>query len=449
MRAAVYLRQSRDDSGEGQGIGRQREDCERLAQQRGWDIVEVLPENDTSAEKTGRPMFARLMQMIRDREVEAVIAWSLDRLTRNRRDTVTLVEAGQATGATIALCRGSDMDMSTPAGRLAADILASVARHEIEQKSDRQKRRNKQAADAGKPPQRRAFGYTDNGMELVADEAKAVQDLYSKVLAGMTLVAATRLLNDQGFRTTRGGEWKRSNVRWLLLNPRYAGVRVYDQVEMPGTWPAIIDQDTHQAMKSMLSDPKRKKNQGTARRWLGAGLYLCGRCGDDPSDVRVNYRDDGNRIYRCRASAHLSRLADPVDEFVTEVVTQRLRRPDLADLLAGPDDSNDLHQEAAGLRARLDSLAADYADGLLTARQVSVATERLDARLTDIEARQAARGQRSALAAVMAKKDPAQAWLDADLSVQREVVSLLVESITLLRGARGRFDPDSVVIRWR
>jgi site-specific DNA recombinase len=440
---------SRDDSGEGQGIERQREDCERLAQQRGWDIVEILPENDTSAAKTGRPQFDRLVQMIRGREVDAVIAWSLDRLTRNRRDTVTLVEAGQSTGATIALCRGSDMDMSTPAGRLAADILASVARHEIEQKSDRQKRRNKQAADAGKPPQRRAFGYTENGMELIPDEAKAVRDAYSKVLAGMTLVAATNWLNEQGFRTTRGGEWKRSNVRWLLLNPRYAGVRVYDGTELPGTWPAIIDQDTHRAMKSMLSDPKRKKNHGTARRWLGAGLYLCGRCGEDPSDVRVNYRDDGNRIYRCRASAHLSRLAGPIDEFVTEVMTERLRRPDLAGILAEQDDTTDLHQEAAGLRARLDSLAADYADGLLTARQVSVATERLEARLSDVEARQAVRGQRNALAAVVATRDPARAWLDADLSVQREVVALLVESITLMRGTPGRFDPASVVIRWR
>lgn len=448
MRAAVYLRMSRDDTGEGQGIDRQREDCERLAQQRGWDIVEVLPENDTSAAgKVERPQFDRLVQMIRGREVDAVIAWSLDRLTRNRRDTVTLVEAGQAADATIALVRGSDMDMSTPAGRLAADILASVARHEIEQKSDRQKRANRQAANAGKPPQRRAFGYTDDGMELLPDEAKAVRDLYSKVLAGMTLVAATKWLNDQGFRTTRGGEWKRSNVRWLLLNPRYAGIRVYEGAEMPGTWPAIVDDDTHRAMKSMLSDPKRKKNQGTARRWLGAGLYLCGRCG---SDVRVNYRDDGNRIYRCRASAHLSRLADPVDRFVVEVVTERLRQPDLADLLAADDDDGrELHQEATGLRARLDSLAGDYADGLLTARQVSVATERLEARLQDVEVRQAARGQRNALAAVMAKQDPARAWLDADLSVQREVTLMLVESITLMRGARGRFDPASVVIRWR
>ena len=47
----------------------------------------------------------------------------------------------------IALVRGSDIDMSTPAGRLSADILASVARHEIEQKADRQRRAVEQAVE--------------------------------------------------------------------------------------------------------------------------------------------------------------------------------------------------------------------------------------------------------------------------------------------------------------
>ncbi len=62
----------------------------------------------------------------------------MDRITRNRRDTLRLLEVGQQAGSTIALVRGTDLDLSTPAGRLTADMLAAIARNEIEVKSDRQ-----------------------------------------------------------------------------------------------------------------------------------------------------------------------------------------------------------------------------------------------------------------------------------------------------------------------
>lgn len=451
MRAAVYLRQSRDHGLTQLAIGRQREDCLKVCAERDWEPVEYVDNDASASNGKVRKAYQQMLADIRDDRIQAVVCWDLDRLHRRPIELEEFITLADDHGLALATV-GGDTDLATDGGRLFARIKGAVARAEVERKGARQKRANQQSAEAGKPPVRRAFGYSQDGMSLVAAEAKAVKEVFMMVLAGATIVRATKWLNGQGHCTTAGGEWKRSNVRWLLLNPRYAGLRVYNEQVTEGAWPAIISDDTYRAMLSLLTDPKRKKNQGTARRWLGAGLYLCGRCSEDArSDVRVNYRGDGDRIYRCRASAHLSRLADPVDELVTEVITARLRKPDLAELLAvhDGDDDRELHNEAVGLRARLDSLAADYADGLLTARQVKVATERLEARLADVEARQAVRGQRNALAAVMTKKDPAQAWLDADLSVQREVVSLLVESIILMRGTPGRFDPESVQINWR
>lgn len=450
MRAAVYLRQSRDHGLTQLAVTRQREDCLKLCADRDWDPVEYV-DNDVSATNGKvRKAYHQMLTDIRAGRIQAVVCWDLDRLHRRPielEEFITLADDHNLVLATV----GGDTDLSTDGGRLFARIKGAVARAEVERKGARQKRANQQSAKAGKPPVRRAFGYSQDGMRVMTEEAKAVKEVFTMVLAGATIVRATQWLNDQGHCTTAGGEWKRSNVRWLLLNPRYAGLRVYDGETTAGTWPAIIDEDTYRAMLSLLTDPKRKQNQGTARRWLGAGLYLCGRCAEGPrSDVRVNYRGDGNRIYRCRASAHLSRLADPIDAYVTEVITGRLRKPDLADILAvhDDDDGRELHDEAVGLRARLDSLAADYADGLLTARQVQVATERLEARLTGVEGRQAARGQRNALAAVIAKRDPAQAWLEASLSVQREVIGRLA-TVTLLPGTPGKFDPGSVRIDWR
>ncbi len=95
-------------------------------------------------------------------------------------------------------------------------------------------------------------------------------------------------------------------------------------------------------------------------------------------------------------------------------------------------------------------MAAELADGLLTARQVHVASQRITARLADVEAKLAAHGQRSALAALAGASDPGAAWAALDVVQRGAVVDTLAE-VTVLPGARGRapFDPESVRMEWR
>lgn len=148
----------------------------------------------------------------------------------------------------------------------------------------------------------------------------------------------------------------------------------------------------------ILQDPARRSNQGNALRWIGGGLYLCGQCGE--SDVKSDYikRD---RVNRCRATGHCKRTANKVDTYVRATVAARLRRPDIAELLAhqdGKERATELRTEAAGLRQRLDGLGVDYAEGLLTAGQVRAATERLESRLTEINAELGSLGRSDQLA---------------------------------------------------
>src|SRR5689334_8711612 len=121
IRAVGYVRISLDATGEGRGVARQREDVEQLVARRAdWELVcDVFSENDLSASgRKRRPLFDAMVAMVERGEVDAVVAWSWDRLSRGRRDDLRLIEACQRHGVTIALVRGSDIDMSTPAGRL-------------------------------------------------------------------------------------------------------------------------------------------------------------------------------------------------------------------------------------------------------------------------------------------------------------------------------------------
>jgi len=446
MRAAIYLRQSKDSAGTGLAVDRQRVDCEKLAAERGWTVVATMCDNDLSATNgKRRPGYEELLALVDAGSVDIVVAWHLDRLMRRLSDLETLIVRCEKASVRVATVSG-DLDLSTDAGRLVGRILSSVAQGEVERKSTRQKRAALQAAESGAPPARRAFGFTDDSNHHPT-EAPALVEVYEKVLAGMTLVSATKWLNAHGHRTTTGRPWDRSSVRKMLLNPRNGGLRGHlGTVVATGTWTPIVAEEVWRATVEKVADPaRRREHRGV--RWLGGGLYRC-HCG---ARVAVNYSHHGARVYQCQAAAHLSRAADPIDDLVQQVVVARLRRPDLADLLAAEaPDVGPLRAEAGTLRLRLDQQATDYADGLLTARQLHLATERVTEKLTAVEQALADAGRGTRLAPLLGAADPGQAWLDADLPTRQQVLDTLA-TVTVLPGTRGRapFDPATVSIGWR
>jgi site-specific DNA recombinase len=347
------------------------------------------------------------MTAIDNGEVGAVIAWDMTRLTRNARDTLRIIDAGQRHNTVLAFHKGDSLDLSSPNGRMVAHILAAVARQEIEQKSDRQRRADLQAAQQGRRMGgRRPFGF-EQDMTIRDVEASAVRQAYDDVLAGVPLAQIARDWNGAGLLTplaTRQGEpsrWTGDSVRPVLLNPRNAGLRGYGpklengsrkiEIMGPAQWPAIVSEETWRAVVGLLSDPDRFTGRGRVDRALLTGIALCGVCGATVNGARAHSKNKA-RIYRCSAAyGHTSRAAAPVEEWVEEVAIARLSRPDASELLR--DDSRPdvaaLRSEATALRARLDQLATDFADGDLTSSQLRTATSKLRARITAIEARMA------------------------------------------------------------
>ena len=61
-----------------------------------WDVARVEVDNDTSASgKRERPGFEAVLSAIEQGEVSAVISCDMARLTRNRRDTVRVIQIVQ------------------------------------------------------------------------------------------------------------------------------------------------------------------------------------------------------------------------------------------------------------------------------------------------------------------------------------------------------------------
>ncbi len=450
-----------DRAGTNAGVDRQRDACLKLAADRGWtvDSAHIYVENDTSATKGKRPLYAKMMHAAESGAVDVIVAWHVDRLTRKLTELEALIALSERTGVRVATVSG-DLDLTTDSGRLVGRILASVARGEVERKGARQKAANAQRAEAGKPPGVRALGYALDGT-VIPEEAAHARDVFERFTAGATIGSLVTSLNLAGVPNTQGRPWQRSAIHKMLRNPRYVGERwSAGEYVAPGDWAPLVDADTFAAAGARLRDQARRLGHSYSQKWLGAGLYRCGVCADNTTmmtSIGSYRRADGtivnNRRYRCRNSRHLMRRAEVIDEYVSMVIAERLRGADVLDLMTDDRDVaaiRELRSEANGLRARSDSLAAELADGLLTARQVHIASERITGRLAAVEAKLAARGQRSALAALAGSSDPGAAWLALDV-VQRAAVVDTLATITVLRGARGRapFDPESVRIEWR
>ena len=453
MRTIIYTRQSFDRQGEGAAVARQLEDCRNLATLRGWSVVAEHQDNDRSAAgSASRPGFEAVLADLKAGRADAVIAWNLDRLTRNRRDSVRLIETSQEASATIAVVRGSDLDMSTPAGRMTADILASVARNEIEVKSDRQRRANQQRAEAGLPPRggRRPFGYSQDGMTIIEDEAALIRSGFDTVLAGGSLSSVARTWN-QTSTTTAGGRWTASTVRRLLASPRYAGLRAYEgKILGQGVWPAIVDEATYRAAVAVFEDPARSTVKDRSIKYTLTRIAKCGKCGAPMATGRTQHKV---RTYQCAEHKHLAVKAQDVDEYVHALVLARLAREDAADLVqpAPGVDLPALRTEANALRARLDEAARLFAAGTINGAQLSRINTDVEAALDEVNAKIAAAGQRDVLSRFVDVEDVAQVWERLDVMTKRAVIEALFSRITLLSPGRGArtFRPENVEVAWR
>jgi DNA invertase Pin-like site-specific DNA recombinase len=123
-RAAVYARVSTLD----QTTENQLAELRRYIEARGWTSQEYIDEGVSGA-KESRPALDSMLRDARRRKFDVVVCWRLDRLGRNLKHLITLLEDLQALGvAFVSLNEG--IDATTPAGRLQMHILGAIAEFE-------------------------------------------------------------------------------------------------------------------------------------------------------------------------------------------------------------------------------------------------------------------------------------------------------------------------------
>ena len=128
IRAAIYARVSTKN---GQTPQNQILRLREVADKAGWEIVEEFVDRGISGAKgrDKRPAFDRLCKAATRREIDVVMAWSVDRLSRSLQDLVAFLSELQASGVDLYLDR-QGVDTTTPGGKALFQMMGVFAEFE-------------------------------------------------------------------------------------------------------------------------------------------------------------------------------------------------------------------------------------------------------------------------------------------------------------------------------
>jgi len=131
QRVAVYARVSTFE----QDPENQLQELRRYVEARGWIAVEYV-DRGISGAKDRRPALDALLKDAKRRKFDVLVCWRLDRLGRNLRHLVTMLEDLNHVGVAF-VSLGEGIDCTTPAGKLQLHILAALAEFERERIRER------------------------------------------------------------------------------------------------------------------------------------------------------------------------------------------------------------------------------------------------------------------------------------------------------------------------
>ena len=277
LRCAVYTRKSTEEGLEQEfnSLDAQREACEAyiLSQASlGWKlVVDRYDDGGISGGTLERPALQRVLQDIRDRKVDVVVVYKIDRLTRSLGDFSKIVEVFDVAGASFVSVT-QQFNTTTSMGRLTLNVLLSFAQFEREVTAERI--RDKIAASkkkgmwmGGSVP----LGYRVEARKLIVDEHEAsiVRYLFDRYLELKSVRGLAAEASARGFTVRPGrrgpGEgatlvFGRGHLHHLLSNPIYIGsVRHKTQV-YAREHQVIVEADTFAAAQLLLTTqaPRRR-----------------------------------------------------------------------------------------------------------------------------------------------------------------------------------------------
>lgn len=494
--ALIYTRVSSDEQArEGLSLDAQVAECRRYSVLHDWALGPEYQDVMTGR-RDDRPQYQMLLSDVRrlrssGRHVVVVVA-ALDRLGRRLQEQVRCREELSALGVSVHSVRdGGEVN------DFVANILASVAQEEIRRLSERVSASHRHTAASGwqkvgwvawgylwrnATPEERRTGAPAKVLAVNELEAPYVREAFRRVANGETVRGITIWVAGLPDDVRGGRNLSYPAVRRMLSAPVYIsrppGATTDDPI---GKWPPLVDDGTWQQVQEYIESHSRRPRQASGR-YLLTGFVRCQRCGSRmsggaekriPARYRCRATDQGAAASNPRCSegitapkldaAVLSQVERLVEAVASDDVAHQAKLRNAWRMLHLPqvtDETNSarailgLESAARKARDRLKRAALYFVDGELTKSDYEQVRAQAQADLESAEAEiERLRSSSKAFELPLLSLDEvlrrAGDWgallHGADISVQRDLLALLIEQIEPVRVSHGKFD---AVIRW-
>ncbi len=331
VKALVYSRVSTDaQERDGTSLDTQERACVEYAESHGMLVVECL--RDTASGFTlDRSGIERVRQLLRHGVADVVLAYAVDRLSRNQNHIGVLFDDIEQAGAGLEFVTEKFED--TAVGRFILAARAFIAEIEREKIAERTMRGKLERAKAGKLPQgtgKGCYGYrydAETGRrEIDPFQSVIVRRIFQQYVDSQSFSQVSNELNETGIPAFSGGRWYPLTIRRILINETYTGRAVYrktkrlklrrrngkgpasrvvaqpqeEWVNVEGSTPRIVDEALWQRVQEILNDPERTRRRPTHRYYALRGRLKCGICGSAMVGQTLTVSTRPYRYYRCR-----------------------------------------------------------------------------------------------------------------------------------------------------
>ncbi len=280
VRCAIYTRKSTDEGLEQafNSLDAQREACAAFIQSQkheGWLVLPALyDDGGYSGGSLERPALKRLLANIEASQIDVVVVYKVDRLTRALSDFAKLVDIFDRCSVSFVSIT-QQFNTTTSMGRLTLNVLLSFAQFEREVIGERV--RDKIAASkkkgmwmGGMPP----LGYDVKDRQLIVNDAEAhtIIDIYRPYLGLKSGLALADELATAGIRSKRrvrpdgteyGGQILSRGALYLMLQNRiYRGEITHQGQSYPGNHPPIIERPLWDQVQAVLATNRIERATG-------------------------------------------------------------------------------------------------------------------------------------------------------------------------------------------
>jgi site-specific DNA recombinase len=367
--AAIYARVSSEQQRETNTIASQTASLVEFAQNHDLEVPKewVFEDEGYSGATLERPGLERVRDLAAEGQIQAVLVYAPDRLSRKYAYQILLIEELARNGV-------ETLFVKAPQGSSAEDqllvqfqgMIAEYERAQILERSRRGKRHRAQSGEvsvmSGAPYGYRYVRKTDEAPAAYAvldAEARVVQRIYAMyTVDGLSIGEITRRINAEGIPTRKASaRWERSTVWAVLRNSAYRGVACFGKtrassrtrvirpqrrrgvitpamtagherpreewIEIPV--PALVSEDSFARAQELLQENKIRSRRRTIEPSIVQGLVSCQKCGY--AFARTSTRTSARKIhyYKCIGSDGWRKLGGPVCN------NGRLVRQDLLD----------------------------------------------------------------------------------------------------------------------